>query len=222
MRRAATIGVGLGLGVLVLLIATARLTVDHLFDHQLLLLVGLALGLAGALAGHLTRGSLSGSGQFIGYATYIGADGFLRVVGALVCLAVGVTTAGWFGIALGIAGLMAVPVALSVQRPILEEGPESAVREISTALGWLMMASLMSFGIMNIGPVLVKLLAGESQNDAVGPLPAGPGDRPHPAVPVPGRAGRCCPSCRPWPAPASCARSPAACCACWPWWPPWR
>jgi O-antigen/teichoic acid export membrane protein len=167
VRRAATIGVGLGLGVLVILIATARLSVDHLFDHQLLLLVGFALGLAGALAGHLTRGSLSGSGQFLGYATYIGADGFLRVVGAIVCLVVGVTTAGWFGIALGIAGLLAVPVALAVQRPILEEGPESAVREISTALGWLMLASLMSFGIMNIGPVLVKLLATGDQDDAV-------------------------------------------------------
>ena len=125
MRRAATIGVGLGLGVLVLLIATARWTVDHLFDDQLLLLVGLALGLAGALAGHLTRGCLSGTGQFMGYGTYIGADGFLRVLGAIVCLLIGVTTAGPFGIAIGIAGLLAVPVALAVQRPDLEEGPEA-------------------------------------------------------------------------------------------------
>lgn len=168
LRRAATIGVGLGLAVLVILIATARLSVDHLFDHQLLLLVGFALGLAGALAGHLTRGALSGSGQFRGYATYIGADGFIRLLGALVCLAVGVTTAGWFGIALGIAGLLAVPVALIVQRPILDPGPESAMREISAALGYLMMASLLSFGIMNIGPVLVQVLAEDSEKDAAG------------------------------------------------------
>lgn len=168
LRRAATIGVGLGLAVLVILIATARLSVDHLFDHQLLLLVGFALGLAGALAGHLTRGALSGSGQFKGYATYIGADGFIRLLGALVCLAVGVTTAGWFGIALGVAGLLAVPVALTVQRPILEPGPESAMREISAALGYLMMASLLSFGIMNIGPVLVQVLSSDAEKDAAG------------------------------------------------------
>jgi O-antigen/teichoic acid export membrane protein len=168
VRRAATIGIGLGLGVLVLLIATARITVDHLFDHQLLLLVGFVLGLAGALAGHLTRGSLSGSGQFKGYAAYIGADGFLRFLGAVVCVVVGVETAGWFGIALGIAGLLAVPVALGVQRPILEEGPESAFREISAALGYLMTASLLSFGIMNIGPVLVQVLATEAEKDAAG------------------------------------------------------
>ena len=168
VRRAATIGVGLGLGVLVLLIATARWSVDHLFDGQILLLVGFTLGLTGALAGHLTRGCLSGTGHFKGYATYIGADGFLRFLGCVLCALVGVTTAGWFGIALGIAGLLAVPVALRVERPRLHEGPESAWSEISTALGYLMAASLLSFGIMNIGPVLVKLLATDAQADAAG------------------------------------------------------
>jgi O-antigen/teichoic acid export membrane protein len=168
VRRAATLGVGLGLAVLVLLIATARYSVDHLFDHQILLLVGFTLGLVGALAGHLTRGCMSGMGHFKGYATYIGADGFIRVLGAVVCLAVGVKTAGPFGIALGLAGLVAVPVALRVDRPRLAEGPESAYREISSALGFLLLASLLAFGIMNIGPVLVKLLASESEAEAAG------------------------------------------------------
>jgi O-antigen/teichoic acid export membrane protein len=168
VRRAATLGVGLGLAVLVLLIATARVSVDHLFDHQLLLLVGFALGLAGALCGHLTRGCMSGTGNFKGYATYIGADGFIRVMLGVACVLVGVKTAGWFGVALGSAGLLAVPVALRVQRPRFEEGPESAFREISAALGYLLAASLLAFGIMNIGPVLVKLLADESQAAAAG------------------------------------------------------
>src|SRR5690606_3934674 len=133
VRRAATIGVGLGLGVLVLLIATARLTVDRLFDHQLLLLVGLALGLAGALAGHLTRGCLSGTGRFKGYGVYLGADGFIRVLGAVACFLIGFETAGPFGVAIGLAGLLAVPVALRVQRPDLAEGPEAAFSEVSSA-----------------------------------------------------------------------------------------
>jgi len=168
VRRAATIGVGLGLGVLVLLIATARWSTDRLFDGQTLLLLGLALGLAGALAGHLTRGCLSGTGQFKGYGTYLGADGFIRVLGAVLCLLVGVNTAGPFGVAIGIAGLLAVPVALGVQRPQLEEGPEAAFREVSSALGYLLMASLFAFALMNIGPVLVKLMADESQAEAAG------------------------------------------------------
>ena len=168
VHRAATIGVGLGLGVLVLLIATARWSTDRLFDGQILLLLGLALGLAGALAGHLTRGCLSGTGQFKGYGTYLGADGFIRVLGAVLCLLVGVNTAGPFGVAIGIAGLLAVPVALGVQRPQLEEGPEAAFREVSSALGYLLMASLFAFALMNIGPVLVKLMADESQAEAAG------------------------------------------------------
>ena len=168
VRRAATLGVGLGLAVLVLLIATARWSVDHLFDHQLLLLVGLALGIAGALAGHLTRGCLSGTGKFKGYATYLGADGFIRLLGCVLCALIGVKTAGWFGIALGVAGLLAVPVALQVERPELEPGPEPATREIGSALGYLLVASLLAFGLMNIGPVIVKLLASDTQADAAG------------------------------------------------------
>ena len=167
-RRAATLGVGLGLAVFILLIVSARWTVDHLFDNQFLLLVGLALGLAGALAGHLTRGSMSGTGNFKGYGTYLGADGFLRVTGAIVCVMIGVNTAGPFGIAIGVAGLLAVPVALAVQRPHLEEGPEASLSEVGSALLLLLVGSLSAFALMNIGPVLVKLLADDFQAEAAG------------------------------------------------------
>jgi hypothetical protein len=127
VRRAGTLGVGLLLGVLVLLILSARWIVEHLFDGQILLLVGLALGVTGALAGHVTRGCMSGTGRFRGYGTYLGADGFIRVLGAVVCLVAGVTIAGPFGIAVGAAGLLAVPVALRVEKPELEEGPEASL-----------------------------------------------------------------------------------------------
>jgi O-antigen/teichoic acid export membrane protein len=168
VRRAATIGVGLALAVLVILIATARWSVDELFDHQLLLLVGLAFGLVGALGGHLTRGCLSGTSNFKAYGTYIGADGFIRFLGCALVALLGVRTAGWFGVAVGIAGLLAVPVALKVQRPKLDPGPEAAWAEISSALGYLLAASLCAFSLMNIGPVAVKILATDAQTEAAG------------------------------------------------------
>jgi O-antigen/teichoic acid export membrane protein len=71
-------------------------------------------------------------------------------------------------VAVGIAGLLAVPVALLVQRPQLEEGPEAAFAEVGSALGLLLVSSLCAFAIMNIGPVVVKVLADESQNEAAG------------------------------------------------------
>jgi O-antigen/teichoic acid export membrane protein len=86
----------------------------------------------------------------------------------VLCAVIGVKTAGWFGIALGIAGLLAVPVALRVERPSLQPGPEAALREISSALGYLLVASLLAFGLMNIGPVIVKLLASDAQAGAAG------------------------------------------------------
>lgn len=173
VRRAATIGMGLFLGVLVILIATARWTVEHLFDGQLLLLLGLVLGLAGAMGGHITRGCLSGTGRFNGYGVYIGADGFTRVVGAVLLLIVGVSTAGLFGVVVGIAGLVAIPVALLVQQPDLEEGPEASFSEVSTALGMLLVASLCAFGLMNLGPVLVQVLASDAQSEAAGRFVSG-------------------------------------------------
>jgi O-antigen/teichoic acid export membrane protein len=168
LRRAATVGVGLGLAVLVILIATARLTVDRLFDHQLLLLVGVALGLVGALAGHLTRGCMSGTSHFKGYGVYLGADGLIRFLGCVLCVVVGVKTAGWFGIAVGIAGILAVPVALWAERPRLEPGPEAALAEISETLTFLLLASLAAWSIMNVGPVLVNWFATDAEKDLAG------------------------------------------------------
>jgi O-antigen/teichoic acid export membrane protein len=168
VRRAATIGAGLFLGVTVLLIFSAGWITEHLFDEQYLLLVGLGLGLAGAMAGHITRGCLSGTGRFNGYGTYLGTDGFLRVVGAVLLLAIGVNTPGPFGVVVGAAGLIAVPFALLVQKPDLEEGPEASFSEVGSALGLLLVASLCAFALMNIGPVIVQLLASDSQSEAAG------------------------------------------------------
>lgn len=173
VRRAATIGVGLFLGIMVILIAGSRWIIDHLFDGQVLLLLGLALGLAGAMAGHITRGCLSGTGRFNGYSAFLGTDGFTRVVGAALLLLIGVSTAGLFGIVVGIAGLIAVPVALAVQKPDLQEGPEASFSEVSTALGMLLIASLCAFGLMNLGPVLVQVLASDAQTEAAGRFVSG-------------------------------------------------
>jgi O-antigen/teichoic acid export membrane protein len=120
------------------------------------------------MAGHITRGCLSGTGRFNGYGTYLGTDGFLRVLGAVLLLVVGVNTPGPFGVVVGAAGLLAVPVALLVQKPDLEEGPEASFSEVGSALGLLLVASLCAFALMNIGPVIVQLLASDSQTEAAG------------------------------------------------------
>jgi O-antigen/teichoic acid export membrane protein len=152
----------------VIMIATSRPLVEHVFDDQLLLLVGLAIGVVAALAGHLTRGCLSGTSNFRAYGVYLGADGLIRFLLCIVIAVAGVKTAGWYGVAVGAAGLLAVPVALRIQRPELEPGPEAAWREISRALGYLLAASLCAYTLMNIGPVLVKVLATDAETKIAG------------------------------------------------------
>lgn len=166
--RAATIGVILCLVVLALLIAVSNWVVEEVFDGQLLLLGGLVLGLIGALGGHLVRGCLSGTGQFKGYGTFLGAEGFFRFLGCALLALVGVGSVGWYGVALGVAPLIAVPVALRVQRPRLEPGPESPWGEVSSALGYLLLASLSAYTIMNIGPAVVQVLATDAEKEVAG------------------------------------------------------
>ena len=55
-----------------------------------------------------------------------------------------------------------------MQKPDLDEGPEASFSEVGSALGLLLVASLCAFALMNIGPVIVQLLASDSQAEAAG------------------------------------------------------
>lgn len=166
--RAAAIGGVLGLLTLVVLLALSGWIIEHVFEDEVLLLVGLMLGVGGALAGHLTRGCLSGTGRFKGYGTYLGAEGLIRFFGCALLVLIGVRSVGWYGVALGIAPIFAVLVALRVQRPVLEPGPEAAWGEVTSALGFLLLASLSAYTIMNIGPAVVQVLATEDEKEIAG------------------------------------------------------
>ena len=125
------------------------------------LLVGLALK-AGALAGHLTRGSMSGTGRFKGYGTtrcgrlHPGHGGGRVPGGRSPSPAVRHRHRHRWpaGCARGAAGAEARAGGW----------PESPLSEVGSALVLLLVASLCAFAIMNIGPVLVKLLADDSQS----------------------------------------------------------
>ena len=86
---------------------TGPFLVSHLFSDQVLLVVGLMLGLVGYYMGHLARGTVSGLGRFRPYAVYIGGEGIVRLLGCVVLAVVGVETAGRFGIVLGLAPIIA-------------------------------------------------------------------------------------------------------------------
>lgn len=168
VRRAGLLAAGLLAVLLLVILAAGPLLLDKLFDDQLLLLVGLALGLAGSAAGHLARGTCSGQGRFRPYAVFLGADGVIRVAICAVLVVAGVDTAGPFGIALGVAPLLAVAVALARQRGLLSPGPEAHWREISSALLALLIGSVLSFSLINGTPLAIDLLGTEAEQEDAG------------------------------------------------------
>ncbi len=168
IRRAAALG-GVALVVLAVLSTVVGVVLlDRLFDGQSLLVVGLLLSLAGFYAEHLARGALAGHGRFRPYGVALAAEGTVRLVGCAVLAALGVATAGPYGIVLGGAPLIATAVALRGQHGLAPPGPEADRRELTVALGWLLAGSVLAQVLANAGPVAVKLLADESERAVAG------------------------------------------------------
>jgi len=167
-----------GLVVVLLLVAVAAgapLLLGRLFDDEPLLLLGLVLSIPGFMLQHLVRGFVAGAGRFRTYGAVLVAEGAFRV-GACVALALaGVSTPGPYGVALGASALLGCVVALP--RPARDEhlgpGPEPTWKQVSQALSWLLAGSLLTQALINSGPLVVKLLATESERADVSRFMAG-------------------------------------------------
>ncbi len=173
IRRAAILGGGLALALAVITVAASRPILDQLFDGEVMLLVGLVLALPVYAAIHLTRGALSGTGRFAAYGTLLAGEGLLRVGAAIVLALVGVHRAGPFGLLIAGAGVVMLVGVLSRQRGLLEDGPVAPWSELSEALGWLLLGSVLAQAFVNASVPLVKVLAGPGEDAIAGQFQAG-------------------------------------------------
>jgi O-antigen/teichoic acid export membrane protein len=173
LRRAAILGGALAVVLIIGTLVLREPLLEHLFDDDVLLLVAFLLGLCGYCAGHLARGGFSGSGRFRPYAVYIGGEGGVRMLVCVVLAIVGVSTAGPYGLAVGIAPILAVAISLRGQHDLLPPGPDAPWDELSSALGWLLLGSVLAQGLVNAGPLAVKVLATDAQSDEAGRFLAG-------------------------------------------------
>lgn len=167
--RRATIGTLGFAGVLVVgaLIAGPWL-VDDLFDGEVALLAGLVLLLAGYTIEYLVRGVLAGNSRFAPYGLLLGSEGGSRLLVAAVLAAAGVSTAGPYGIVLGLAPFVGVAVALRSREGLVTPGPPAPWRELTRAFGWLLAGSLFAQAVVNAGPILVELLGTAADDDVTG------------------------------------------------------
>jgi O-antigen/teichoic acid export membrane protein len=166
VRRAGLFG-ALICGVLVAAtLAASPLLVSKLFDDDWLLMVGLLLGMVGYCIELLARGTYSGLGRFRPYSMVIGAEGLVRFLICFGLAIAGVGYAGWYGLALGVAPLLAVAVSLRGQRGLVTEGPDAPWSELS-ALGALLLGSVLAMALVNGGPIAMKILAKHGEDELV-------------------------------------------------------
>ncbi len=173
IRRAAILGGGLAALLAIVTLGLSGLLLEHLFDGQILLLVSLVLALPTYAAIHLTRGALSGTGRFRAYGTLLAGEGLLRVAASVVLAVVGVRTTGPFGLLIAGAGAVMLVTVLSRQHGLLEDGPEAPWSELSEALGWLLLGSVLAQAFVNASVPLVKVLAGPGEDAIAGQFQAG-------------------------------------------------
>ena len=166
--RACLLAVGVvALSGIVLLAARDPLA-DGVFHGDQVMVLGLFLGLAGLCAEHLTRGAFAGNGAFPRYGTQLAVDGVLRIGSAAVLAVVGVATAGWYGLCLGLAPAVAVALTAGRLGPALQPGPRDSWSALSGAVGWLTLGALASQFVVNAAPVAVNLLAGPAEQARAG------------------------------------------------------
>lgn len=173
IRRAAVLGGALAAGLAVITIALSGTILEHLFDHQVTLLIGLVASLPVYAALHLTRGTLSGTGRFGAYGALLAGDGLLRVVAALVFAVAGLSTPGPYGLLIAGASALTLAAVLSRQHGLLEAGPEAPWSELSEALGWLLLGSVLAQAFVNASVPLVKVLADAGEDAVAGQFQAG-------------------------------------------------
>jgi O-antigen/teichoic acid export membrane protein len=173
IKRAAVLGGGLAVALIVLALALSRVLLRELFDGETLLLVGLIISLPAYAGVHLFRGALSGTGRFRAYGALLAVEGGARTVAVLIMAGIGVKSAGPFGLLIGVASAVALGTVLTRQRGLFEPGPEAPWSELSEALGWLLLASVLAQGFVNASVPLVKVLAAPSEQAIAGQFQAG-------------------------------------------------
>jgi O-antigen/teichoic acid export membrane protein len=144
VRRAAFLGGMLALVVGAVCLIFSQALISELFHDYWALMVALFVALGTYYLAHVTRGTLSGNGRFGPYGLMHGTEGTVRIVLCVALAIGGVTSPGWYGLALSIPPLIAVAVSLRGQHGLLQPGPEAPYSELSSALAMLLAGSLLA------------------------------------------------------------------------------
>jgi len=170
IRKAGILAVGLVAIISLVLIIASPVLVDQVFHGSWPLFSALILAFCSYALAHFTRGVSSGSGRFGPYGFLMGSEGVIRVVACVTVAALGVESAGAYGLLVGLPALIAVAITvprLARHNPVLTEGPDADWAELTPNLGWLLAGSALAAVLLNAGPLAANLLADESEKELV-------------------------------------------------------
>lgn len=158
LRRASVLGALQLVIVTAIALAVWPLGLDALLDNRPELLVALLLALAAFGGAELIRGVQAGRHLFERYGLYFATEGGARLAIAAVLALAGSAVVGAYAIAIGAAFLVAALVSIRGVGLNANPGPPAEYRELTQALGWLLLASLGESFLVNVGPVAIDLV----------------------------------------------------------------
>jgi O-antigen/teichoic acid export membrane protein len=173
VRQATVLGLVAVVALAVALLAAGPVITRELFDGRWSLLVVLLIALVALWVAHVTRGAMAGMGRFGNYGLQLGLDGGSRAVACAVLAVIGVHSVAAYGWLIPAGVLLSVAGTGRSARALVAPGPDSDPRELTQALVWLLVASLLSQVLVNGGPVAVKALAAPDEAADAGHLLAG-------------------------------------------------
>jgi O-antigen/teichoic acid export membrane protein len=145
--------------VAIIAAAAYRPIIDHLFNGRAWLLAGLFLAIFCYYVAFITRGTLSGNGRFRAYGLMHGSEGTVRIVACAVLFAIGLKSAGPYGFVLAAPPIFAVAISLRGERDLMLPGPDAPYSELSGALAWLLVGSVLAQLLSYASVFGVNLLA---------------------------------------------------------------
>lgn len=167
VKRVVALGVGITTAVLLAILITSPLIATHYFDGNWWMLAALATAFVAYAPAHLARGICAGTGRFRSYAYVMGSDGVVRIVACVTLAFIGIESPAPYGFAVALAPLVAV-VAVGLRGDLrTEPGPGAPWSEVTQNLGWLLIGTFFSAGLLNAGPVAASLLADDTQAELV-------------------------------------------------------
>jgi hypothetical protein len=165
--RVVPLGAAIAAIVVALMGAFSSLATREFFEGYSLVTASLIIAFMAYAPAHLARGICSGQARFSSYGIVMGADGFIRVVGAVVLWQLGVTNVGAYALLVALSPLTGVAYVLARRRLVTDDGPPAPWSEVTPNLGWLLMGSLMGAGLVNAGPIAVDILARSDEAERV-------------------------------------------------------